>query len=199
MERCPLRTGSDRGVTRRTVLAISALAGTTAVAGCLGNDEDDLPEPITIEAGRICDNCTMDIVEYPGPVGQSFYADPEALLGDGEDRPAQFCSSLCTYAFLFEHEDDQEPDVVYLTDYSTVDYEIDTSGDEPEISSHVEADDFGPADALTLIADSEVEGAMGASIIGFSDADDAASFEADYGGDSYEHDDVTRELIMSLM
>ncbi|WP_290813623.1 nitrous oxide reductase accessory protein NosL [Halovivax sp.] len=190
---------SNRGVTRRTVLAVSALAGTTAVAGCLTGDGDDVPAPITIEAGRLCDNCTMDIVDYPGPVGQSFYDDPEALLDDAEDRPAQFCSSLCTYAFLFEHEDEQEPDVVYLTDYSTVEYEIDTGGDEPEISSHVDADDFGRADDLTLIADSGVEGAMGASIIGFSDADDAAAFAADYGGDSYEHGEVSQELIMSLM
>ena len=199
MEKRLRETGSDRGLTRRTVLAVSALAGTTAVAGCLTGDDDDVPEPITIEAGQICDNCTMDIVDYPGPVGQSFYDDPEALLDDAEDRPAQFCSSLCTYAFLFEHEDDQEPEVVYLTDYSTIDYEIDTGGDEPEISSHVDADDFGQADDLTLIVDSEVEGAMGASIIGFSDADEAAAFESDYGGDSYEHEDVSQDLLMSLM
>ncbi|TYL37997.1 nitrous oxide reductase accessory protein NosL [Natronococcus pandeyae] len=189
---------ADRNVTRRTVLVGSALTGITAVAGCLGDDGDaDVPDPTTIESEQVCDNCTMDIVDYPGPVGQSFYEDPEEILDT--DRPAQFCSTRCTYAFRFDHEADHEPLVTYVTDYSSVDYTIDTDGDDPEISSHVEAESFAPISELTLVVDSEVEGAMGASMIGFSDADDAADFEAEYGGDRYEHDEVTQELLTSLM
>ncbi|MFA9504318.1 nitrous oxide reductase accessory protein NosL [Natrinema sp. H-ect1] len=191
--------GSDgeRSVPRRTILAGSALTGLAALAGCLDGDEASGPDPVTIEDGTNCDNCTMPIVDYPGPVGEAFYDDAEALLD--EDRPAQFCSSLCTYAFTFEHEDDQEPSVTYATDYSSVDYEIDTDGDAPEITSHVEADDFAPITDLTLVVDSEVEGAMGPSMIGFSDTDDADAFQADYGGDLYEHGDVSRDLVMSMM
>ncbi|MEY7851112.1 nitrous oxide reductase accessory protein NosL [Natrarchaeobius sp. A-rgal3] len=198
---------SERGVSgrmggeyhRRAVLASVGVAGLGAFAGCLeGDSAPEAPDPITIDSSAICDNCTMPIVDHPGPVGQSFYDDPEAVLGGGDDRPAQFCSSLCTYAFTFEH-DDHEPTVTYLTDYSTVDYEIDTGGDEPEISSHVEADAFGEVTTLTLIVDSEVQGAMGASMIGFSEADDAEAFEAEHGGGAYEHGDVDRELVMSLM
>ena len=183
--------------TRRTVLAGTALVAVGALAGCVGDEEP--PEPITIQTGQLCDNCTMDIVEYPGPVGQSFYETPEDVLPDEEDRPAQFCSSLCTYAFTFEHEDEAEPEVAYLTDYSIVDYEIDETGDELEISSHAEAEAFGRAGDLTLVADSEVQGAMGASIIGFSDADEASEFQDEYGGDRYEHEEVDQELVMSLM
>ena len=191
---------SDRrsGPTRRTVLAGTALTAIGALAGCIG-DEDEVHDPITIQTGQICDNCTMDIVEYPGPVGQSFYETPEDVLPDEEDRPAQFCSSLCTYTFTFEHEDEAEPEVTYLTDYSIVDYEIDESGEDPEISSHVEAEAFARADELTLVADSEVQGAMGTSMIGFSDADEAAEFQDEHGGDRYEHDEVDQQLIMSLM
>lgn len=138
----------------------------------------------------------MSVVDYPGPVGESFYEDAEELLG--EDRPAQFCSTRCTYAFRFDH-DDRDPTATYATDYSSVDYTIDTDGDNPEISSHVEAEYFAPVSELTFVVDSEVEGAMGASMIGFSDPDDASAFEAEYGGDRYEHGDVTRELLMSLM
>lgn len=185
--------------TRRSVLAGTAAVGLAAVAGCFGEDsEEPTPEAITIEQGTICDNCTMSITDYPGPVGESFYDDPEAVLGEGEDRPAQFCSSRCTYTFEFDHED-HEPTVTYLTDYSSVDYEIDTDGAEPEISNHVEAEAFADATTLTLLVDSDVEGAMGASMIGFSDADDADEFQSEYGGDTYDHDEVDRELVTSLM
>jgi len=44
-----------------------------------------------------------------------------------------------------------------------------------------------------------VNGAMGRSIIGFSDPDDAAAFEDEYGGDLYDHDEIDSELVMSLM
>ncbi|MCU4924991.1 nitrous oxide reductase accessory protein NosL [Halobacteria archaeon AArc-dxtr1] len=238
MERRPLEHETDQLTTRRTVLAGTAVAGLGVVAGCIGGEsEADVPSPITIESGQPCDNCTMEIVNYPGPVGQSFYDDPAAVLSGGgengghmddemddgngghdgmededsdgemddtggddeEDRPAQFCSSVCTYTFLFDNEDDQEPDVVYLTDYSTVEYTVSDDGDTPEISSHVQADDFERASELTLVVDSEVEGAMGRSMIGFSDPDDADEFQSEHGGDRYEHDDVTRDLVMSLM
>ncbi|SER88608.1 nitrous oxide reductase accessory protein NosL [Natrinema salaciae] len=200
MDGFPSNNDADRGVSRRTVLVGSALTGLTALAGCLGGEEDaeaDAPDPITIKAGTSCDNCTMAIVDYPGPVGESFYDDAEKLLGD--DRPAQFCSTRCTYAFTFDHEEDSAPIATYVTDYSSVDYEIDTGGDAPEISSHVDAGSFAPAADLTFVVDSEVEGAMGASMIGFGDPDDAAAFQDEYGGDRYEHEDVTQELLMSLM
>ncbi len=50
--------------------------------------EAAVPDPITVDGDRECDNCTMIIGDYPGPTGQSFYEDPESVLGDGEDRAA---------------------------------------------------------------------------------------------------------------
>ncbi len=198
--------GQFTAVTRRTVVAGTALAGLASLAGCLG-DDDERPEPITIESGRACDNCTMEIVDYPGPVGLAFYDEPATVLeSEGEsddagglDRPAQFCSSLCTYTFVFQNEEDASPAATYLTDYSSVEYEVRGDGEDAEITSHVEADAFALADECRLVVDSDVNGAMGRSIIGFTDVDDATAFEAEYGGDLYDHDEIEAELVMSLM
>ncbi|RQG94205.1 nitrous oxide reductase accessory protein NosL [Natrarchaeobius chitinivorans] len=184
------------GPTRRSVLAGTAAVALGAIAGCLG--EDDAPEPISIAGDQDCDNCTMGIGHHPGPVGQAHYENPDEVVGD--DRPAQFCSSLCTYAFTFEQADRGiDPQVTYVTDYSTVDYSITTSDGDLEISNHLDAETFATPADLALIADSEVLGAMGRSIIGFSDGDDADEFRAEYGGEEYAHEDVTMELVMSLM
>ncbi len=207
--KAPRTRQSNAEPTRRTVLTGAALTGLGALAGCLGGgsgSEQSVADPVTIESDMRCDNCTMVIGDYPGPAGQSFYEDPEAVLGSGsegsegdeQDRPAQFCSTRCTYSFTFENESEQEPEGSYLTDYSAVDYDIDTGGEKPEISRHLDADSFAPLTDLTFVVDSDVQGAMGASLIGFSDGDDADSFQEEHGGDRYEPDEVNRELLQSL-
>lgn len=188
---------------RRTVLTGAAVVGLSALAGCLDDSDGtaDEPDPITIEPDRACDNCTMRIGDYMGSAGQSFYDDPEAVLGPGDDtdRPAQFCSARCTYTFTFDNEEEAEPVVSYLTDYSSVDWSVDTGGDAPKMSRHLDADAFAPPADLTLVVDSDVEGAMGRSLLGFSNADDAESFQAEHGGELYDHEDVSATLIQSLM
>lgn len=197
------RTSHADRLTRRTLLAATA-GGAAALAGCLGDDTEPAPDPVTIESGQRCDNCTMAITDYPGPVGQAFYDDPGEVLeggeagGDDPDRPAQFCSALCTYTFHFDTQETADPTAIYLTDYSNVEYDVD-DGPEPDISSHVDAESFALAGELTQVADSEVSGAMGDALVGFSDSADATAFSDQYGGDHYDHDDVSRELVMSLM
>ncbi|WP_254522706.1 nitrous oxide reductase accessory protein NosL [Natrinema caseinilyticum] len=198
MEKLTKPTGSGRFVTRRAVLGGVGAAGIGMMAGCFGGQEsENVPDPMSIDPEQACDNCTMIIGSHPGPAGQSHYDDPTAILD--EDRPAQFCSTLCLYTFGFDHESESEPGVSYLTDYSTVDYEVDDSGQRTVISRHLEADTFGDVTELTMIADSDVEGAMGKSIIPFGDADDADQFQSEYGGETYVDDEITQELIMSLM
>jgi len=195
-------SSSGDGLRRRAVLTGTAVVGLSALAGCLDDSDGDAdaPDPITIEPDRACDNCTMRIGDYMGSAGQSFYDDPDAVLaGDDTDRPAQFCSARCTYTFTFDNEAEAEPVVSYLTDYSSVDWSVDTGGDAPKMSRHLDADAFAPIADLTLVVDSDVEGAMGRSLLGFSNADDAESFQAEYGGELYEHEDVSPTLIQSLM
>ncbi|ARS91325.1 nitrous oxide reductase accessory protein NosL [Natrarchaeobaculum aegyptiacum] len=189
-------TGDGCG-SRRAFLGAIAATGAVAIAGCASEDEP-APDPVTIPDEQVCDHCSMIIGQHPGPNGQTHYDDAEAVFD--EDRPGMFCASTCTYAHTFEEEDQgNEPSVIYLTDYSSVDHAVNEGQGIVEISSHLEADSFARADDLHLVVDSEVEGAMGASMIGFSDADDAEAFQAEYGGDIYEHGDVSRDLVMSLM
>ena len=182
--------------TRRLFLGGAVAVSVGALAGCLG--DDDVPDPISIPSEQACDQCSMEIGRHPGPNGQAHYAEPEAVVG--EDRPAMFCASTCAYVWTFEREDEgHEPTAFYLTDYSSVDEEVQEDAGIVEISSHLEEETFALAGDLTLVVDSDVEGAMGPSMIGFSDADEAEAFQAEWGGDLYDHDDVTPDLVMSLM
>ncbi|SIR73359.1 nitrous oxide reductase accessory protein NosL [Natronorubrum thiooxidans] len=189
--------GTDRIATRRAVLGGVGAACLGAVAGCLGDDGASGPDPISIDEDHSCDQCTMVVGNHPGPAGQAHYENPTDVLD--EERPAQFCSSLCAYTFSFDNESTAEPTAIHLTDYSTVDYEVDSSGETNTISRHLEAEAFKNVSALTLVADSEVEGAMGSSLIPFTDSDEAETFQEEYGGEIYEHDDITQEFVMSLM
>lgn len=196
-ERSTRMATADGFGSRRAFLGALATTGAVAIAGCFGEDEP-APDPVTIPDEQVCDNCSMEIGSRPGPNGQTHYDDAEAIFG--EDRPGMFCASTCTYVHTFEEEDQgHDPSAIYLTDYSSVDHAVDDSQGVEEISGHLEADSFALAEDLLLVVDSEVEGSMGASVIGFSDHDDAEAFQSVYDGTLYEHDDVTRELVMSLM
>lgn len=188
------------GRTRRTVLTALVAGGAGAVAGCLGGDRDG-PDPVALDSGQECDNCSMRIGMHPGPVGQAFYPDdaPASLPDDRGDGVAWFCSSTCTYGYLLENEErGYEPAVSYGTDYSAVDYELSEDGETTVISAHLGADDFVDLHNLTFVANSGVEGAMGGSLIGFSDPDDASTFTDEHGGELLTHGDVTREALSGL-
>lgn len=194
---------STEGVpTRRAFVVAVGTVGTVALAGCLGDDEDH-PEPIALDGDKECDQCGMVIEDYPGPTGQSFYEDdvPEGRdeMVDGEHGPAWFCSLPCLYTYDFDQEDfGHEPIVQYATDYSSVDWEVEEDGVGPEISAHLEAEAYADVTDLSFVVNSDIVGAMGEDLVGFSDADDADSFADEYGGEVIGHGDVSRELIDGL-
>lgn len=192
-----------RGLTRRGALATAAAGSVAAFAGCLGFfGEEEIPDPVPIESGVACDQCNMIIDRHHGPVGQSYYLDdvPDQLE-DRDDGRANFCSTWCMYNFNFDQEETGF-DVTgsYGTDYSTVEYELADDGGTTVIdpTPHLDADSFTRVSELTFVVDSDVEGAMGASLIGFSDADDAESFAAEHGGELLEDDEITFELISAM-
>ncbi|MFP9060817.1 nitrous oxide reductase accessory protein NosL [Natrialbaceae archaeon A-chndr2] len=188
--------GADRNQPTRRQLLVATGAGTVGVlAGCLGGDDGELPAASAIEADDSCEQCGMVLTEHPGPVGQAFYDDHPDLEGDR----ATFCSGTCTYGWtLDEAEEGYDPLVTYLTDYSSVDWETLDEGGEAFISAHFDAEDQADVTALSLVAGSDLHGAMGQEIIGFSEAGDAQTFLDTYGGQRLEHEDVTRELVDSL-
>ncbi|MCU4743706.1 nitrous oxide reductase accessory protein NosL [Halobacteria archaeon AArc-m2/3/4] len=164
-------------------------------AGCLGNDADR-PDPISLEDGGNCDYCGMVLESHSGSKGQAFYGDdvPEA-----HDGPAWFCSGTCTYNYVFDQEDvGLEPTAIYLTDYSAVEYSLSSENGEAFISAHLTADVFSSVEDLAFAVGSDVYGAMGPDLVGFGDRADAEAFVDEHGGELYEHDDVSRELLSTL-
>lgn len=193
MKRTPPEGGSSRRqYDRREVLGAVTVVGVGAVAGCVGEAE---VEPISLAGERTCDVCGMIVEDHPGPVGQIHFEDDTEEGG----RPAQFCSSLCTYEYRFDAEDAGRTVLeTFLTDYSRVDYDVYEEAGIVHITSHVEAETFGPEATLTFVVGSDVVGAMGPAIVPFGDRENASSFVADLGGDLFGHDEIDRELVEAL-
>lgn len=169
------------------------------MAGCVGGGGDEeLPEPIALDAGQSCDECGMIIRDHPGPVGQTYYAEntPE---GRDEGEPAQFCSLVCLFDFYYaKREQGWEALVHYVTDYSAVDYEVRQEGQSLFLSAHLGADSFVEGDRTTLVVDSEAKGAMGPSLVPFSERGNAVAFQEEYGGELLAFGEVNRQLVDSL-
>ncbi len=184
-------------VNRRTVLAGVSAGTVAAIAGCLGGDDGDAVdvEPTALDGERPCDQCGMIVSDHPGPVGQIHFADDEPEGG----RPGQFCSSTCTYRYRFdETADGREPVVTFLTDYSRVDQEAFEEGADVLFSSHVESEAFARTTELTVIAGSDVVGAMGPELIPFSAETDIDAFQETYGGEAIDAESVDRSVIDGL-
>ena len=183
------------GTNRRTVLTSVFAAGSVAVAGCLGGEDGEAIDPVSLDGERSCDQCGMIVEDHPGPVGQIHFADDEPEGG----RPAQFCSSTCTYRYRFDEVDaDRDPVVTFLTDYSLVEQEVFEEGEDVLFSSHVESDAFARTASLTVVAGSDVAGAMGPELIPFSGDEDVESFRESYGGQAIDAEEVDREVIEGL-
>ena len=182
-------------ITRRRALSGVAVVLPVSLAGCLGGDPAASIEPIALDGQRACDECGMIIEDHPGPVGQVHFETDEPEGG----RPAQFCSSVCTYTYRFDAEDaGRQPILTFLTDYSRVDEEVFRAGGDVLFSSHVEAAAFAPTSELTVGVDSEVTGAMGPAIVPFGDDADVESFLAEYGGQSMDAEAIDRGTLEAL-
>ncbi|MFA9425445.1 nitrous oxide reductase accessory protein NosL [Natronorubrum sp. A-ect3] len=185
---------------RRRFLQAAGVAGSVALAGCFGDDgTDEVDDPISIESGHDCVVCSMVVDQHPGPSGHAFYPADDDVHGTDDDGIVAYCSSACAYEHYFEqYESGHEPLVLYLTDYSSVDWDVYEEQGLEFITAHLEAEAHAPATDLEFVVDSDVLGAMGESLIGFGSAEDADSFADEYGGERFDHDSVTRELVDSL-
>lgn len=180
-----------RGPTRRAVLTGTATLLT--LAGCQRGGET--AGPVTIAADENCAQCGMVISEHPGPVGETYYRDNTP---SGQDEPATFCSTTCTYRHRFAREQQGwAPAATYLTDYSAVEYGVRTDGGSSVLTRHLDSAAFAATEGLTVVANSDVQGAMGTAIVPFSDSTDAESFVEEYGGQTFPAEDIQRELVSS--
>jgi len=186
-------------VTRRAVLGGAAVATTVALAGCaggLGGGGGDVPEPVTLTTDDTCEVCGMVIPNHPGPSAEIFYRDEQP---SGHANPAVFDSTWEAFQYDFERQDrGWTREVFYVTDYSSVDYRLFDEGGDTMISTHPEASAFVSADEVTFVVGSEVKGAMGEDLIGFSERADAEAFQSEHGGTLMSVGDVTPEVIAQL-
>lgn len=191
------RTAS--GLDRRRFLEAVGATGLAVLAGCTGRADraTETPEPISLAGGKQDDQGGMTIGEHFGPNGQIFYRDHEPA---GHPNPAWFHTlALGLFPYYFEHERlGWEAHVVYVTDYSRVDYTLADVGGQTFISSHLAPETFGTAPAMQYVAGSDVLGAMGPELIPFGDPADAESFRAEHGGARVAFDDITEERLEHL-
>ncbi|POG56091.1 nitrous oxide reductase accessory protein NosL [Haloferax marisrubri] len=196
----PPHDSSMGSLTRRAATKAVSLGALAALAGCLGggSNAEPTPEPVDLSGGKEDDQGGMVIGLHAGPNGQIFYRDNAP---EGHDNPAWFHTlSMGLFPYYFEHrEQGWEATAVYVTDYSTVDYELSTEGGDTFISTHTGADTFGDATEMTYVVESEVLGGMGTDLIPFSSDADADEFVAEHGGETVVFDDVTPEWLRGYM
>jgi len=93
---------------------------------------------------------------------------------------------------------DRAPLATFLTDYSLVDQEVFEEGSDAMFPSHVEREAFSRTTDLTVVARSEVVGAMGPELIPFSEEGDVDAFVEEYGGEPMPATDVERSTLEAL-
>ncbi|OVE83828.1 nitrous oxide reductase accessory protein NosL [Natronolimnobius baerhuensis] len=191
-ERAEHAISSGHSHSRRRILTGLGGVAAVALAGCLEDDETDADapaEPVALTDGQSCDVCGMVIADHYGPAGQLFYADGEP---DDRDGPAWFDS--LAELLVYHNERVQrgwELREAFVTDYSSVDYDLLEREGTTYVSSHVEAAAFADATALSYVVDSGIEGAMGEDLLPFADEDDAAALVDEYGGEVRSWDELT--------
>ncbi|MFC6953267.1 nitrous oxide reductase accessory protein NosL [Halorubellus litoreus] len=181
-------------VSRRRVLAGASAVAVASVAGCLGGNGDAAPAAVAISDVAACDECGMVISKHPGPNAEIYWADVEP---EGRDAPFWFDSlKQCFFPHYFEGRDaGRSLDAAYVTDYSAVEYSVNTREGASYITSHTSADSMADATSLSYVVESDVEGAMGPDFVPFGDDADAEAFAAEHGGSVVAFDEITPTLV----
>jgi nitrous oxide reductase accessory protein NosL len=181
-------------VSRRRVLAGASALAVASVAGCLGGNGDAMPAAVAITDTAACDECGMVISKHPGPNAEVFWAD---VAPEGRDPPFWFDSlKQCFFPHYFEGRDaGRSLDAAYVTDYSAVEYTVNTQEGAAYITSDTDVDSLVDATTVMYVVESDVQGAMGPDFVPFSDDADAEAFAAEHGGSVVAFDEITPTLV----
>ncbi len=181
---------------RSVLLGAGALVSFSGCLGIGGHTDTDAPAAVTPSDTATCDVCGMVIYQHPGPTAEIFYASHSP---NGHDNPAQFDTTWEAYQYYFrQKKQGWERTAFYVTDYSSVEYEISKDGGNKSITRYLKKDVFALVDAVTYVVGSSVHGAMGKDLIAFTSKEDAKSFQSKYGGKLAPHDEVTPDVIASF-
>ncbi len=185
------------GLSRRKLL--TSVGSLMFLSGCMGSrnedmGETDVPSPIDLSGGKTDDQGGMVIGEHFGPNGQIFYRDNSP---EGHDNPAWFHTLIHgLFPYYFEHKElGWEEIAIYVTDYSKINYTVETVREKKYISTHTQPETFNHAREVKYIAESNVLGGMGKELIPFSKQNDIEEFTNKYGGEILSFDDITFEWI----
>lgn len=191
----PGGSADPRLLGRRDVLTIAATSTATAVAGCGGNTPaSEPPGPVTLAGGLQCDNCGMVIGEHFGPNGEVFF---ETHTPSGHENPARFDSlAACLFPYYFgRRQRGWAAAAIYVTDYSSVEYERVTREGTTYVSSHTAAESLAPANTLQYVVGSSLAGAMGGDLFPFSRRADAAAVADEFDGRVVDFEAIDADLL----
>lgn len=180
---------------RRTFTgSFGALLGTIGLSGCLsltgGRSDRRVPEPVDLSGTKTDDQGGMVIGNHGGPNGQIFY---EEHSPEDHDNPAWFHTlTFGLFPYYFEHKRrGWKATAIYVTDYSTVDYSIQTGMSRTTISAPTASETFADATEMTYVIESDISGGMGPALLPFSVPDDAETFISNHGGQTLTFDEIT--------
>ena len=192
---------------RRRFITGAATAGLLSLAGCAQNEKKSRqpPDPVDLSGQKTDFRGGMIIGDHGGPNGQVFYQDTEpqprqgaGVAGDAPDTLAWFHTlvyGLFPYHFEMRNSG-AEAAAIYLTDYSIVDWEL--SSDAMTMPSPTSPKTFADATELTYVVGSDARGGMGATLLPFSNSDDATQFTDEYNGRTISYDEIDRQIISGV-
>jgi nitrous oxide reductase accessory protein NosL len=183
---------------RTTLVACASLFAASGSSGCLGGvtgaTGGTTPTPFDLSGSKADDRGGMVVGRHGGPNGQIFY---ERNGPAGHDGPAWF-HTLASGLFPYHFERERRgwtAAAIYVTDYSTVDYDLFEGDGRAHMPSPTGAETFGDGTTATYVGGSSVFGGMGPDLFPFSDAADARAFVDRHSGRTITFDEITPHLI----
>ena len=195
--------------TRRQVLRSVGLGTAVGLSGCslFSADDEPVPDPVSLSGTKFDYQGGMEIGPHGGPNGQLFYAENEPqsaqATGDSPDARDGLAWFHTLAHGLFPYHFDRldqgwEPAVIYVTDYSLVDWEIAERDGNKVMPSPTAAETFADATTLTYVVESDVIGGMGPDLLPFSDGEEVDTFVDRHGGRTVSFDDIDRQLVAAV-
>lgn len=148
----------------------------TLLIGCgEAPQEKMLKQAVAIESSDECHLCGMIISNFPGPKGESFQATNQDVV--------KFCSTRDLFSYLLQPENQRQIQEVFVHDMSK------TPWQKPDDQYFIDA-----KKAWFVIGSSQ-KGAMGKTLASFGLQEDALAFSQKYGGELYQFDDITIDIL----
>jgi copper chaperone NosL len=196
-----------RSVSRRQTVHAVGAGIAAGLAGCLGTGSASVPEPVDLSGQKTDYRGGMVIGNHGGPNGQVFYADaqPEPRQGSAESSPETenvawfhtLAHGLFPYHFRMVDQG-AEATVVYVTDYSRVDWEVSGESGREQMPAPTAPESFGDAAELTYAVETGVMGGMGPDLMPFSDPDGAGTFADRHGGRTVTYQNIDQALVNEI-